>query len=171
MKWLRLVLGGIVLVFIALGVTAFLLPAKTEQSRTVEMHQTPEAIFTVLTDVAKMPEWNRSVEKVEMLPPIDGKEAMRQTFKDGMTMTIVTSENMAPTHLVREMRDTSGPFAGSWTYDIAPTSDGSKVTLTEKSEINHPLRRLMVRIFGQSKYLDQHLTDLARHFGENAKVR
>jgi hypothetical protein len=42
-----------------------------------------------------MPKWNRSLEKVEVLPPIDGKEATRQTFKGNMQMTIVTERKHA----------------------------------------------------------------------------
>lgn len=45
------------------------------------LKQTPDAVFALLTDLPNMPKWNRNLEKVETLPPIDGKEATRQTFK------------------------------------------------------------------------------------------
>jgi hypothetical protein len=138
----------------------------------IKTKQTPEAVFTALADMQKMPEWNRNTEKIELLPPIDGKEATRQTFKGGMTMTIVTTESLAPTHLAREMRENAGgPFVGSWTYEITPMTDGCKVALTEKSEIKNPFFRLMVRWFGATKYLDEHLVDLAKHFGDEAKPK
>jgi len=56
-------------------------------------------------------------------------------------------------------------------YEITPTADGCNVALTEKSEIKNPIFRLMVRIFGPTKYIDEHLVDLAKHFGETGTVR
>jgi hypothetical protein len=167
MKWLVRILGAVV-VLAALAIAAsFTLPAQSKHTRVIALKQTPEAIFTVLSDVGKFPSWNRSLEKIEMLPPIDGKEATKQTFKGGMTMTIVTTESLAPTHLVRTVRAGNGnAFSGSWTYQITPINEGTEVALTEKSYINNPMFRLMVWLVGSTKHVDHHLVDLGRHFGE-----
>ena len=114
-------------------------------------------------------EWN--TEKVEMLRPVDGKEASKQTFKGGMSMIILTAESVPPRHPVREMGGRSGPFSGPWNYEITPSGGGSQVALTEVSTIHSPLFRVMVRIFGPRKYIDEHLEDLAKKFGETATVR
>jgi hypothetical protein len=169
MKWLGRLLLFLLIAIVLVVAVAFLLPARMEITRSIALRQTPEAIFTVLSDVEKMPDWNRDLEKVEMLPPADGKEATRQRFKDGVTMTVVTTESLSPTHLVRAGQ--GDMYSGVWTYEITPTNDGSTVTLTEKSEIKNPMFRLMVRLFGARKYLDRHLVDLARHFGESATPR
>lgn len=171
MKWIARILSILMLLVLLAVVAAYSLPAQTTSTRTIMLKQPPDAIFAVLVDVLKLPDWNRNMTKLEMLPPIDGKEATRQTFKGGMTMTIVTTESLAPTHLEREMRDEGGPFQGSWTYEITPTAEGSKVALTERSQIKKPFFRLMVRIFGATKYMDDHLVDLAKRFGENARLR
>ena len=42
--------------------------------------------------------------------------------------------------------------------------------LTEVAEFTNPLFRVMTRIFGQTKYMDEHLEDLAKKFGETATV-
>ena len=131
------ILVRIILFLIVLAVAAYLygrsIPAHQTHARTITLKQTPEAVFTLLTDLPNFPKWNRNMEKIEMLPPIDGKEATRQTFKGNMVMTIVTSESTPPKHLVRSMGDSGGPFEGSWIYDITPTADGSQVVLTEQS--------------------------------------
>jgi hypothetical protein len=172
MKWLVRLFGFLILLIVILLGVAFTLPEKTEHVRSITLKQTPEVVFTVLSDVQKMADWNRHTKSVELLPPIDGKEATRQTFDNGMTMRIVTTQSLSPTHLVREMSDSNGgPFAGSWSYEIAPTNDGSKVTLTEKSEMKNPLFRLMVYLFGPTKYMDEHLVDLGKKFGEKAAPR
>lgn len=171
MKWLGRILGFLVLVSVLLLGIAFALPAQTEHTRAVELKQAPVAVFTAVSDVQKLPEWNRRLSKIDILPPIDGKETVRETFKDGMTMTVVNTESLSPTHFVREIRETNAPFRGSWTYEIAPTNDGCKVSVTEKSSISNPLFRLLMRLIGPTRFLDEHLVDLARHFGEEVKPR
>ena len=171
MKWIvRILIFLVVLIGVAFAI-GYALPAHTTHTRTITIKQTPEAVFALLADVPGMPKWNRHMEKVEMLPPVDGKEATRQTFKGNMVMTIITTESAPPTHLVRTMGDVGGPFSGSWTYDISPTADGSQIVLTEQSEVKSPIFRLMMKLFGPTKYMDNHLADLAQHFGETATIR
>jgi len=169
------ILTRIALALLVLAGCAYLyalsIPASQTNTRTITLKQTPEAIFALLSDFQSMPKWNRNMEKIEILPPIDGKEATRQTFKGNMQMTIVTSTSNPPTQLVRSMGDIGGPFVGSWTYDITPAAGGSEVALTEKSEMKNPFFRLMVKLFGPTKYMDEHLEDLAKHFGESATIR
>ena len=150
---------------------AMSIPAQQTYTRTVTLRQSPETVFALLADVQKMPEWNRGLEKVEMLPRIDGKEATRQTFKGNMQMTIVATASEPPHRLVRAMGDIGGPFVGSWTYDIKPAAGGSEIALTERSEMKNPFFRLVVKTFGPTKYMDEHLEDLAKHFGETAAIR
>ena len=147
------------------------LPAHTTHTRSITLKQSPETVFALLADLQNMPKWNSNMEKIEMLPPIDGKEATRQTFKGNMKMTIITSESTPPTHLVRTMVDDGGPFSGSWTYAISPTANGGTVALTEQSNVPNPFFRLMMRLFGPTKYLDEHLQDIAKNFGETATAR
>ena len=127
MKWM---LYTVVFIALVIGVTfliGYALPARTTVSRSINLQQTPEAVFAVLADVRRMAEWNRNTEKVEMLPPMGGKEATKQSFKGGMVMIIITAESTPPRHLIRTLGDTNTPFVGSWTYEISPTVTGSKV--------------------------------------------
>lgn len=160
-----LVLGGAVYLY------ALTIPANQTHTRTIALKQTPDAIFALLSDVEGMPKWNRHLEKVELLPPIEGKPATRQTFTGNMQMTIVTSESAPPSRLVRSMGDIGGPFVGSWSYQITPTPEGSQVALTEDSEMKNPFARMAVKFFGPTKYMDEHLEDMAKHFGESALIR
>ncbi len=147
------------------------IPEHQTHTRMTRLKQTPEAIFAVLTDLPNFPQWNRKMVRIEMLPPIDGKEATRQTFKGNMSMTIITSESTPPTRLVRSLGDAGGPFEGSWTYEITRAPDGAQVGITEQSTMRQPFFRLMARLFGETKYVDEHLEDLAKHFGETAVIR
>jgi hypothetical protein len=86
-------------------------------------------------------------------------------------MTVVTSVSSPPAHLVRTIGDKSAPFADSWSYAIATIPDGSQVALTEQSDVRNPFYRVMMKIFGPTKYMDEHLEDLAKQFGETASIR
>lgn len=85
MKWIlyrrchRGLIGATVLV-------GYVLPATTTISRSTTLPQPPAAVFAVLADVRHMAERNRNTEKVEILPPVNGKVATEQTFKGGMMM-------------------------------------------------------------------------------------
>ncbi len=171
MKWILRILSILIILFVLAFAIGFALPVNSEHTRTITLKQTPEAIFAVLADVQRFPEWNRNLQKIEMLPPTDGKETTRQTFKGNVVMTIVTSASNPPKHLVRSMGDVGGPFVGSWTYEIAPTAEGSDVMLKEHSEIKNPFFRVMICIFGPTKYMDEHLVDLAKRLGETVAVR
>lgn len=169
MKWLLYLVVALFLLVAALFCVGYLLPAQTTIARSITLQAKPDAVFGALADVQHMTDWNRNTEKVEMLPPTEGKETTRQTFKGGMTMTIITAESQPPTHLVRNLGDHSGPFSGSWTYDLSPNDGGTRVVLTEVAGFKNPLFRVMARLFGQTKYIDEHLEDLAKKFGETAK--
>ena len=172
MKWAAAITSIVALLALLAIAISFALPAQTTHTRVTALKQAPEAVFALLSDAEKLPTWNRNLQKIEILPRIDGKEAMKQTLKGGMTMTVVTRESLAPTHLVRTVPEASGnTFHGSWTYEITPTSDGCEVALTEKSETRNPLFRLLLRLFGSTSYIDQHLVDLAKHFGETPTLR
>ena len=172
MKWILRILSLVVILILLVLIIGLALPEHTTHTRTITLKQPPEKVFAALADVASMPTWNRNLEKVEMLPPIDGKETTRQIFKGGMEMTIITVESLPPAHLVRELGEGNGPYSGSWTYGITPIpGGGSQIALTEQSNVPNPFFRVMVRLFGPTKYMDEHLEDLAKHFGETATIR
>jgi uncharacterized protein YndB with AHSA1/START domain len=171
---MKILLWIVVVLLVLVGgacLYAFSLPENTTHTRSITLKQSPDAVFALLTDMPNMPKWNRNMEKIEMLSPIDGKEATRQSFKGNMQMVIITSESRPPSHLVRTLGDEAGPFSGSWTYEITPANGGSQVSITEKSRMSNPFFRLMSKIFGETKYLDEHLEDMGKQFGETDTVR
>ena len=139
MKWMLYIVVFIALVIGVAFLIGYALPARTTISRSINLQQTPEAVFAVLADVRRMAEWNRNTEKVEILPPVGGNEATKQSFKGGMVMTIITAESAPPHHLVRTLGDANGPFVGSWTYEISPAGAGSKVGTDRSGRVRKPV--------------------------------
>lgn len=171
MKWVLRILGVIVLLVVLVLVAGLALPEHTTHTRTITLKEPPEKVFAVLADIPNMPKWNRNMATAKLLLPVDGKERSLQTFKDGMEMVVITTESSPPAHLVRTLGEENAPFTGSWSYAIATIPDGSQVALTEKSDIRNPFFRVMIKILGPTKYMDEHLEDLAKQFGETAIIR
>jgi uncharacterized protein YndB with AHSA1/START domain len=169
---MKLILLFLVLAAVVVIAIAFSLPSQTTHTRTARLRQSPDKVFAVLADVRSMARWNRNTEKVELAPPVDGKEATRQTSKGGMVVTVITAESSAPNRLVRVLGDARSPFSGSWSYKITATAEGgSDVELTEISQISNPVYRLMVKIAGPTKYMDQHLEDLHKELERMAVAK
>ena len=168
MKWVLSFLFLLMLLIGAVLIAGYSLPAKTTVSRSIFVEAPPEKVFALLSDATKLPEWDRKIEKVAILPAVNGHAASRQTFTSGMTMTIVAAESMPPRRLIRAIEEDYGPFIGSWTYDITPQGQGSRVVLTEHADWGNPVFRLVVRIRGRARDLEKHLEDLVTGLRENS---
>ena len=171
MFWPVVVLGGLVGLGVVLWAVGAMLPVHQNLRRQITLKRSPEEVFAVLDDLDRMPSWNTSVTKVERLPDENGKEVTRQTMNGHVVMTVITAERVPPSRLVRRTRDEGDHFEGAWIYDIAAQPGGCRVVLTEDSDVKSAMFRVMSRIFGQTKYMDQHLIDLGRRFGETVDVR
>ena len=87
-------------------------------------------------------------------------------------MTIVTTESVRPSRLVRTMGgDKHSFFVGAWTYDITPTTDGCQVQMRDDAEISMPIFRVLAKLFGATKYLDEHLLDIGAKFEETPMIQ
>lgn len=57
-------------------------------------------------------------------------------------------------------------FTGSWTFDIEPAANGSRLTITERGRVSSPVFRLLARfVFGYEGAMRQYHNDLARRLG------
>jgi hypothetical protein len=69
---------------------------------------------------------------------------------------------------VSQIADKNSPFGGAWIFELSPTSDGTRLNITERGEIYNPVFRFMSRfVFGYTRTLDTYLGNVAHRFGEN----
>jgi hypothetical protein len=162
------VLVGILVLICAIGI---LLPRYHQVRRRVEIKQTPETVWQTLTDFAAVPGWHAQILKVERMDDRDGHEVWRETLQGEYTMTMETTEATPPRRLVRHIADEKGPFAGRWEFDLTPTTDGCRVTITEFGDIANPFFRCMARLLmNPALYLEMYLAALAKKFGEEPAI-
>ena len=155
--WIGAALAVIVLVVVVVGAA---LPKAHVASRTVRIAMPPDALFGVLSDVDRYQSWRPDVKSLQRLPDRDGKPAWIEDV--GGTRIPLHFERMdRPSLLVSRIDGTGLPFGGSWTYRIAPASEGADLTITENGEVSNVLFRFMSRfVFGHHATMDGFIKNL-----------
>ena len=166
-----LVVAVIVLLLLVVLVGGLLLPEEHHASRTLTTKQTPQAIWDAINDHANEPKWRSEVESVTSLGERDGKPVWQENYKDGNKVALMTTEFNPPVRMVRELTDLEGPFSGRWEIDIAPTSAGSTIKVTEIGKVSNPFFRFVSKyIIGHTTFMERYLKGLAGKFGEQPQL-
>jgi hypothetical protein len=151
-------------VVVALVATVLLvgwaLPIRHRVSRQATYAVAPDTLFATLIHVEAFPAWRSGVERVEALPPVDGRRSYREVGSDG-TLTYVVDEEVPARRLVTRIADRGLPFGGRWTYELAPAGGGTSLRITEDGEVYNPVYRFVSRfVIGHDRTLDRFLKDL-----------
>lgn len=166
MKWIWIIGGGLVAVVAIVILVGTLLPRDHVASLTTRIAATPDAAWQAVTNLEGQTSWRTGLQRVEVLPGVDGKPAWREHLAD-MALTMVIDEAQPPRRLVTRIADTNLPFGGSWEYDIQPDGAGSRVTITERGSVYNPVFRFVSRfVMGHTATIDRYLRDLGGKFGE-----
>jgi hypothetical protein len=166
-KWLIRIVIVFVVLIAALFIAGALLPEEHHASKTLITKQSPQALWDAINDHATEAQWRADVANVTSLGEREGKPVWRENYKDGNSVTLITTESKPPTRMVRELTDLDGPFSGRWEIDIAPTPAGSNITVTEIGKVSNPLFRFVSKfIIGHTTFMERYLKGLAGKFGE-----
>ncbi|MEO8435864.1 MAG: SRPBCC family protein [Pyrinomonadaceae bacterium] len=169
-KWLIRV--ALILLLLIVGVVAvgFMIPADHRVSRMLQTKQSPQTIWDVINDHDNEPKWRHDVASVQSLGERNGKPVWKESYKDGNTLELATTESKPPTRMVREIAE-QGPFSGRWEIDIQPNGTGSSVRVTEVGKIPNPVFRFVSKfVIGQTTQMERYLTSLAGKYGEPAQL-
>ena len=146
LKWTLLTIAGLAATVALAAVAGLFLPKGHRASRTVVHAAPPAAVYAVITDVAKFPEWRSDVTSVEVLGGPPGSGRFREHGKDGPIAYRVEARE-ENSRLVTRIDDPSLPFGGTWTFELRPVPEGTALTITEDGEIHNPLFRVMSKLF------------------------
>jgi uncharacterized protein YndB with AHSA1/START domain len=166
MRWILTVVAVLATMVAIVVVVGMLLPKEHTARSHATFDAAPDSIWRVLTDVAAFPSWRSDVSRVELLPSSNGHRSWREFGKHGT----ITFEEVAaePSHrLVRRIADPGLPFGGSWTYDVVPEVNGTRVTITESGVVYNPIFRFMSRfVFGHHATQEAFLRSLGQKVGQ-----
>ena len=167
MKWVLIVVGGIVGLIALMAVVGAFVSRDHRATSSISLRQSPDSVWKVVRDLGNIPSWWPAMQKVERLPDRDGHEVWRQKMS-GFDVPIIVLESSPPRKLVTQIDPAaSGAFGGTWTYELAPDSVGTRISVTEAGWISNPIFRFMSRfLFGYYGSLDKYLKALGARFGE-----
>jgi uncharacterized protein YndB with AHSA1/START domain len=168
MKWILIGLAVFVLLVVVMLVIGALLPRRHVASRAAVIHQPANRLFAALEDFTDQPSWRTGVQRIEPLPPNAGLVRYREVSRHG-AITYVVRESIPAQKLVTEIADQNLPYDGSWTFELTPEGEGTRVRITERGEVKNAVFRVLARfVFGYTTTIEAYLRDLGRKFGENA---
>lgn len=174
MKWVLIISGVLVLIVVLVVlvvIIGMMLPKGHVASVSVGLRQPPGLVWQTVSDMAAWPTWNPHVTSMTREPDRNGLPLWVQTSSDG-TIPYTVEDNTAPSdgragRLVTRIASTDLPFGGTWTWNVAPAGDGTRVTITEDGEVYNPVFRFMSRfIFGYHGTAERYLKALGQKFGE-----
>lgn len=163
MRWILWIVGGVVMILAAMAAIGWRLPKAHSASRTARLPMSPDALYSLLSDVDRYPSWRGGLKTLRRLPDRNGRPAWVEETSAGK-IPLYFERMERPSLLVGRIADPSLPFGGTWTYRIAPASGGgSELTITEDGEIYNPIFRFMSRfVFGYYATLDAFLGSLQK---------
>jgi uncharacterized protein YndB with AHSA1/START domain len=160
MKKVLVALGAVVGLIVVVTVIGLLQPASHTVAHTVVLAAPPEQVWATIADFERQPEWVPQITRVERLPDRDGHASYREDF-DGFEATTVVTQADPPRRLVKEILP-GGAFFGSWTWELAPEADGTRLTITERGTVNNPIFRAMMLFSDKSRSAREYAKALAR---------
>ena len=129
-------------------------------SATVHLEATPEAVFELITDVGRLPEWNDAIESVAEQPPelAEGAEwlvvmhpARLMRWQSRSTAQEIDRDKRRFAY--RTVNADGNPSYAVWHWQVNPADDGSEVMVTwdvflktaDRRWLAGPLRRRGLR--------------------------
>jgi hypothetical protein len=134
--WIVVSLVAVVGVIALIG---YFLPVAHQASRSAELNKPPDVVFALIADPNGYKGW-----------------------WDGAEVKTAVVESVPPQKLVTKIVDET-QFGGTWTFEIAPTPSGSRLTITERGEIYNVVFRALARyVIGYTGTLDSYLAAAKR---------
>jgi uncharacterized protein YndB with AHSA1/START domain len=158
-----LVVVGLVLYFIGRS-----LPEKHTSRLSVVLPVARPAVWSAITDYAKMPEWWPAVKAVRLEIRPNGEAWTWNRDAHGREMAFRTKEEQAPARLVREIMGENLPFGGTWTFELAEQGGQTRLTLTEDGFIRPPFFRVVAQL---SMGLDTTMKDFVAHLEKHVAAK
>ena len=168
MKWVYLIVGGLVVLVALMALVGAMLPRGHRATRQARYRQKPEAIYFTLAGPV---DWRSDVKASGNLADRDGRKQWWEQDSHGQKVTYELLEDVMPSRRVTRIADKSLPFGGTWTIEIAPAADGSVVRITEDGEVYNVIFRFAARyVIGYTASIEAYLRDLGRRFDETAVI-
>jgi hypothetical protein len=171
MRKALIVIAAFLLLAVLLAAAGALLPVSHVAQVRFTLAQPPEAVYDVITDLARQREWRTGLDSLRIIdatPP----ERWSESTSWG-TIEFARVDQIRPRMVKAEIQGAREQgFGGTWTWDLVPaTGGGTIVTITENGDVYNPLFRVVSRVSASNyRTLQQYAEDLGRRFGQDVEV-
>jgi len=144
------------------------LPSAHVTRRDVFVSASQQDVFALLADPKAIPRWRKTVGRVQLIAS-EPRVRYREFGPQG-TLELEIEESTPPSRLVIHATPARRmAFEGSWTYELAPEDDGTRVTLTERGQVRSPMARVFATyVLGHATHVERTLAALAIRFRARA---
>jgi uncharacterized protein YndB with AHSA1/START domain len=142
MYWILMVMGLIVAVVGAVLVGGLVTPREHVATRSMVYAAKPETVWSVIRDFANYDKWREDMIEAEVITGGDPPVQWREVSSGGSILFGVIEEH-APHRMVARILDEDLPWGGTWTWEVTPAANGTKVTITEHGYVNNPIFRFI----------------------------
>lgn len=159
MKWIAAAVGVLFILAALVLVVGMTLDERHTVSRSATLPHAPAAVWSVVRDFGRAAEWQPDVDSMER---VDGQSSETWRMSGGFGEILIrVQDEVAGQELVTRIVDDGLPFGGTWTYQLEPVADGTRLTITEDGFVRNPLYRFMARyVFGYEKTVEEYLDAL-----------
>ena len=173
MKWAGIILGGLAAVVALMAAIGALLPKEHVATQSARFKSQPAVVWQAITDVTKFPQWRRDLKEIVPPPPGgDARAGWTEVWTHGERVPIEVKEWNPPAKLVTRIAAKDLAFGGTWTYELAPSSGGTELRITEHGEVYNPLSRFLSRfVFGHTTTMRTYLAALGDSLGDRVEVK
>lgn len=162
MRIVKFLLLMLVLAAGVIFVVGYRLPEAHEASVEREYAYPAARVYQVIATPAQYPRWRKGVQRVDLLPDSAGLKRFRE-YALGDEVTYVVEEAVPAQVYVTRIADKGLPYGGAWTYELAPSGTGTRLTITENGEVYNPVFRFISKyVLGHTRSLERYHTDLAK---------
>jgi hypothetical protein len=161
--------AAVVLLVIFVIVIGSWLPKRHVVARRASYRATPEQLFSL---IAGPQDWRPDVLRCEAVPSVDGREFVRETARNGETITYELLERRPPGSVKRRIATENLPYSGTWTYSLEAHEGMTIVQIMEDGQVHNPVFRFVSRfILGHTRTMDAYLRALGKATGQEVEVQ
>jgi hypothetical protein len=167
MKIVLTILAALIAVIILVLLVGLALPRTHRASSRITLAQPPDAVWQVVRDLGSLQGVWPALKSAKRLPDAGGREVWEENASGMMAMRLIIDESVEPKRMVTRMDVApDAAFGGTWTYELAPSGEGTVLTVTEDGYVSNPLFRVVMHLMGVHHSVDGYLRAVGTKFGE-----
>ena len=150
LRVLSLVVSIVTLGSLAVIVAGYLSAPGYQSSVVTQVSFTAELTWSELIDISSIPQRKNDVVSVDVVDEYGKLIAWKENLKNGGYRIYRMNQRIENQRLVVELTESSYGLTGIWTFDLEKDSQGTKVTITEDSQLTDIKTRGYRYFFGRN---------------------